>query len=70
MITTALKSSNLRTASYDPSTARLVVAFHSDAVYEYAQVPLPVFLRLLKADSHGSYFAGNIRNVYRYRRLK
>jgi len=64
-----LKSSNLRAAGHDPASARLVVAFHSSARYEYFQVPRIVFHQLLQARSPGGFFAGNIRDKYRCRRL-
>jgi hypothetical protein len=64
----ALNSSNLAAAGY--SGGNLVVTFRSGRVYEYFGVPLSVFVALLNATSHGSYFYWNIRKSYPYRRIQ
>jgi hypothetical protein len=65
-----LNSSTLRAVHYDPFTARLTVEFRNDRIYQYWRVPAKVFQGLLRAASHGSYFAQNIRKEFTYRKVR
>lgn len=65
-----VSSSNLKSVGYDPVTQTLEIEFQSGAVYEYYNVPVSVYEGLMQASSHGQYFHQNIRNRYRYRRVK
>lgn len=64
-----LQSSNLRSATYEATSRKLTIEFHSGGVYAYTGVPEQVFADLLAATSHGRYFSAMIRDRYRYRRL-
>ena len=63
-----LDSSNLDEVRYYPDDEMLYVQFKSNAVYRYHKVPRKVFIALLKADSHGSFFYYNIRTSFKYER--
>ena len=62
-------SSNLRSVGYDPSTETLEVKFLDGGIYQYDNVPSNIHDALMSAHSHGEYFAANIRNSFRYRRV-
>jgi hypothetical protein len=64
----ALSSSNLNGAEYDGGT--LKIAFHGGRIYAYYGVPYSKFIGLIHASSHGEYFHANIRNSYRYTRIR
>lgn len=65
-----LRSSNLRSAEYDPSTETLTIAFRSGSAYAYFKVPPTIYDGLLAAYSHGRYHHRWIKNRYRYRRIR
>jgi len=65
-----VESSNLESVGYDEENEILEVEFKSGAVYRYYDVPPEVYEELMTADSHGSYFYWNIRDVFRYRRIE
>lgn len=50
----------------DDATGDLLVIFTSGRVYLYRDVPIGVYVELLNAESRGSYFAKNVRDVYEY----
>lgn len=60
----SVRSSNLRTIGYEPTTATLGVTFTSGATYHYAGVPRTVYDELRHAPSKGTYFARSIRPHY------
>lgn len=60
----SIDSSHLRAVGYDPKDEELRVEFSSGAVFVYEGVPEAVFDGLMSSASKGSYFHGNIRNVY------
>ena len=66
---TYVRSSNLRSVGYDPTTCGLEIEFHGGRLYLYSGVPEAVYRRLMEAPSKGTYHAYSIRGRYRYRRL-
>ena len=62
-------STNLRSVGYDPNTETLEIEFRNGRIYQYDNVPTTIHDALMSAISHGEYFAANIRNNFRYRRL-
>ena len=60
-------SSNLEAVGYESGI--LYIAFHRRGTYCYYDVPVYVYRKLMRADSHGKYFHANTRNVYRYQKL-
>ncbi len=65
----SVTSSNLRSVGYVPNTETLEVEFHDGGIYQYDNVPASIHDALMSATSHGKYFAANIRNNFRYRRI-
>lgn len=64
-----VESSNMESVGYDPESHTLEVAFRDSGTYQYFDVPASVHDALMGAASKGSYFAGNIRGVFRYARV-
>lgn len=60
----AVDSTTMRAVGYDPMKRVLEVEFQSGAVYQYPNVPPGIFRKLLKAESKGRYFNGEIRDSY------
>jgi len=65
-----VRSSDLKSVDYDPTTHLLEIEFHSGGVYQYSGVPESVHAGLMAASSHGSYFHKNIKDKYLYRRIR
>lgn len=57
-------SSNLSAVGYKRETQTLYVEFNSGGLYRYDGVPELVYVQLMNAGSHGSFFAHNIKNKY------
>ncbi len=64
-----VQSSNQKSVGYDRENKVLEIEFHSGSVYQYLNVPEPVFKALLNAASNGTYFHDNIKERYRYQRI-
>jgi hypothetical protein len=67
---TRVSSSNLVSVGYEPSSQTLEVALRDGSVYQYYGVPSTVYMQLMNASSHGSYFSQHIRERYRYRKVR
>lgn len=60
-----VNSSNLASVGYNPDTETLEVEFaKTGKVYEYYNVPLFMFERMMEAPSIGVFFNAEIRNSY------
>ena len=55
-------SSNIKSIGYDGVNRILEFEFHNNRVYQYFNVPPSLHLGLLHADSHGKFFAREIRD--------
>lgn len=64
-----MPSQVIRRYSYDETTRTLFITFTSGDLYAYLDVEPEVQAALKAAGSRGRYFAYNIRNRYRYRRM-
>jgi hypothetical protein len=63
-------STTLTSIGYDDASATLEVEFASGVLYQYFDVPRPVFDDLLSGGgSVGAYFNQHVKGVYRYARL-
>lgn len=60
-----VKSSNLEAVGYDEKERRLKVQFKKGGTWVYEDVPAGVHESLMRAESVGRYFAGNISGKYR-----
>jgi hypothetical protein len=64
-----MPSTAIRSQSYDEVTKTLFVTFVDGDLYAYAAVPPAVAQAFSRAGSKGRFFAYEIRNRYRYRRM-
>jgi hypothetical protein len=64
-----VSSSNIQSIAYDPLSLTLEIRFHDGSMYQYYGVPESEHAALMAAPSHGSYFAANIRRIYRYSKM-
>jgi hypothetical protein len=62
--------SNLRSIGYDQNTNILEIEFHSGGIYQYFNVPEYVYLALMQAASKSTYFHDNIKQRYKYKRIR
>jgi len=64
MKTQSVESSNLASVGYDSENEILEVEFKHGGVYQYFDVQAHIYEFLMRADSHGLYFAQNIKGFY------
>ena len=67
---TEIKSSNIKSVSYNSEEQVLVVEYLSGAMYEYMSVPAKVYEDLLAAESKGSYMNRFVKNNFSYIRIQ
>ena len=61
-----LQSSDLKSVGYDEKTTNLEVEFNNETIYVYSRVPKVVYLELMNAQSHGTYFRRKIKDNLLY----
>jgi hypothetical protein len=61
-------SSNIARFAYDEANNVLKVEFKNGGIYDYFDVPQPVFNGMRNAPSKGQYLAQQIKGYYRYAR--
>lgn len=66
---TAVSSSNIAEIGYESATMTLEIAFLNGTVYQYFDVPEPVYLEFMGPGSKGKYFHANIKSSYRCAKL-
>jgi hypothetical protein len=66
----AVESSLFTSAAYRAEARQLYLRFRDGKIYRYFDVPVQVYDAFLAAESKGRYFAGHIRNVFRYERVE
>jgi len=64
-----ISSSNLASVGYDKEKQILEIEFNHGGVYQYFDVPVEEYERLMSAGSHGLYFHHKIKNDYEYSKL-
>jgi len=62
------ESSNVARFAYDSASSILSVEFLKGGVYNYFDVPEPVFEQMIAAPSKGQFLAQSIKGAYRYAR--
>lgn len=65
-----VESSNLASIGYDAAKQILEIEFNHGGIYQYFDVPEEEYEELMSANSNGSYFVHNIKDVYEYDRIK
>jgi hypothetical protein len=61
-----VESSLIRSIGYDLPSSVLEIEFANGHVYEYYDVPLSVYSRLMASDSKGAYFNEHVKDMYPY----
>lgn len=69
MIRNRVSSSNIRSIGYCSISQTLEIEFHSGGIYQYHKVPKPVYVSLMEAPSHGSFFAYTIKKIYPFTKI-
>lgn len=64
-----IRSSMLKSVSYDETESSLIVEFHNGGEYKYKAVPKEIFDAMLNSDSEGKYFLANIKNKFECEKL-
>lgn len=64
-----VESSNIESIDYDADSQTLGIWFLNGSIYQYFDVPENIYDDLMAADSHGKYFAANIKGIYRYSKV-
>ena len=67
---TPVRSSNIGSVGYDPTSRTLEVEFHSGGLYQYFGVPENIYQGLMRAASKGSYFHDYIKSRYPDRQVR
>jgi len=65
-----VKSSNLNSVGYDSTNNILEIQFNSGSIYQYFNVPNSIYMDLMKAASKGGYFHKNIKERYKFERIR
>lgn len=63
-----VKSSNIRSIGFDPTSKTMEIEFNSGAVYEYSGVPDSVYTEFLLSESKGKYLHTQIRDKYQHKK--
>jgi len=69
MINQMVVSTEIEWVGYEHSRQVLQVQFLAGGVYQYDGVPEYVYEAFLEADSHGLFFAENVKGRYPFRRI-
>ncbi|EDY16339.1 conserved hypothetical protein [Chthoniobacter flavus Ellin428] len=64
-----LDSLSLAAAGYDAREKELTLAFRHGGIYRYFGVPRRAYRALMRAESKGQFFTGQIRGHYRFEKL-
>ena len=66
---TPVSSSNVASIGYDIASRTLEVEFNNGQVYQYFDVPEPVYQSFLQASSKGQFHHQNVKGTYRFERV-
>ena len=70
MIYASIKSTSLKSASYDTLKENLRVLFNSGVAYEYQKVPSTTFTKFRLAKSQGKFLNESIAKTYKYKKVR
>lgn len=59
-----VRSSNIASIGYEPSSQTLEIEFHSRTVYQYYMVTQKLYEDFMRASSHGTFFHEHIKGRY------
>lgn len=69
IITVSIKSSNIKSASYETESKILTITFNNSSIYKYYDVPWKIFARFRMSESQGKYFSKEINGKYKYSKV-
>lgn len=64
-----VNSTNIVSVGYDAAAKALEVEFQSGKVYQYLDVPEPIYQDLMTASSKGEFFHDNILKEFDFREV-
>lgn len=64
-----IQSSNIKKTTYDVEERNMICEFNNGSVYEYIDVPHPVYTRFRMAESQGKFFSTEIAKKFKYKKL-
>lgn len=65
-----MPSTVISNISYDPGSSALRITFVSGMIYEYKDVPEPVYRALKTSDAKGIYLNKNIKGHFAFEKIK
>ena len=65
-----MPSTVIRSFSYDPASAELLIAFQSGRQYVYCDVPEEIYTAMKAAFAKGEFFNSHVRDHYSFRRFE
>jgi hypothetical protein len=65
-----MPSTVIRSFSYDPASAELLIAFQSGRRYVYCDVPEEIYTAMKAAFAKGEFFNSHVRDHYSFRRIE
>ena len=66
---TPVSSSNVASIGYDVASQTLEVEFNNGRVYQYLDVPQPVYEAFMQANSKGKFLNQHIKGSFRFVRM-
>lgn len=64
-----IKSTNIKSATYNTETGLLKIVFNNGSIYEYSDVPWELFTKFRMSDSQGSFLNANIKPKYTFKKI-
>ncbi len=64
-----VQSRTIRSIGYDPEARILEVELHDGKVYNYKNVPINMYVSLMKASSHEDFILQRIKPNYPYKTI-
>ena len=64
-----IESSNLLQTEYDTESKKLITTFKNGLIYEYEDVPHPIYAQFRLSESQGKFFNTKIAKSYKYKKL-
>ena len=65
-----MPSTVIRSFSYDPASAELLITFQSGRQYVYCDVPEEIYTAMKAAFAKGEFFNSRVRDHYSFRRME
>jgi tRNA A58 N-methylase Trm61 len=70
VITVDIRSSNLKSASFNTEDETLQVTFNNGGIYEYYKFPWENFTKFRMSESQGKFLNTHVNGKYKYQKIK